>query len=675
MKTIKIIFGTHNSQPVGNFDSVIEGVYQRAYKPFLCILNKHPEFPVTLHYSGALFEWLEEKHPEFLMLLDEMVKRKQVELLGGGYYEPVLSMIPNADKLGQIEHLTTFIRSRFGKRPRGTWVTERVWEPNYASILKNSGIDYFFLDDIHFKAAGVDDDDLFYPYLTEDHGKIITVFSISKPLRYIIPYKEPIDVINYIKSLANEEGNRVVTIIDDGEKFGEWKGTYDRCYKVNWLSKFIELSMGSADCIIPIHPAKYLKMHACREKIYFPSMLYDEMMSWVLSPSRMQKLTEIRRKMSIKSDENGFLPAGLFKGFFCKYPESNLMYAKMMYVNINVNQIRNDKYKKKAAKTELWKGQCNHAYWHGKFGGIYLNHLRKEVYRSLIEAELLTRDKGIFLPSIISADFDMDGLNEYLYQGHKLNAYVHSKGGILFELDYLPRCWNYLDSFSRYIEYYHGYVERENGYDWYMRKAFIDHVFAPKTTNHSFKKMEYIELGDFINNTYECIAIDKENFELTLKRDGIVRMRGKLIPLRIEKKYIFKTTCIDVQYTLTNISDQAYDLFFGIEINLAFSYNNPDDFSISVIKNKKPIPLENGDFEVERIESIIIDDLHNNAIITLSSQKEFSLFSHPVETISQSIDTLDKIYQSTCFVTIWNISLTPFDTWTTVHHLSLKKKK
>jgi alpha-amylase/alpha-mannosidase (GH57 family) len=675
MKTIQMIFGTHNSQPVGNFDSVVEGVYQHAYKPFLCILNKHPEFPVTLHYCGALFEWIEEKHPEFLMLLDEMVKRKQVELLGGGYYEPVLSMIPNSDKLGQIEHLTTFIRSRFGKRPRGTWVTERVWEPSCASILKNSGIDYSFLDDIHFKAAGVDDHGLYYPYLTEDHGKIIAVFPISKPLRYIIPYKEPDDVINYIKSLATEEGNRVVTIIDDGEKFGEWKGSYERCYKENWLCRFIELVLESADCIVPVHPARYLKMYACREKVYFPSMLYDEMMDWVLSPSRSQKLAEIRRKMAIKSGENGFLPGGLFKGFFCKYPESNLMYAKMMYVNIFVNQIRNDKYKKKAAKTELWKGQCNHAYWHGKFGGIYLNHLRKEVYRSLIEAELLTRDKGLFLPSIISADFDMDGTDEYLYQGEKINAYVHSKGGILFELDYLSRCWNYLDSLSRYIEYYHGYMERENGYDWYMRKAFIDHIFAPGTTNHSFKKMEYIELGDFINNTYECTGIDKENFELMLKRDGMVRLDEKLIPLRIEKKYIFKTTYIDVQYTLTNISDQTYDLFFGIEINLAFSYNNTDDFCINIIKNKQAIPVDNGDSETEHIESVIINDLHNNATVTLSSQKEFSLFCHPVETISQSIDTLDRIYQSTCFVTAWNLSLAPEDTWTTVHHLSLKKKK
>ncbi|MBN1699601.1 MAG: DUF1926 domain-containing protein [Spirochaetales bacterium] len=675
MKTIQIIFGTHNSQPVGNFETVMEGIYQHAYKPFLCILNKHPEFPVTLHYNGVLFEWLEEKHPEFLMLLDEMVKRKQVELLGGGYYEPVLSMIPNSDKLGQIEHMTTFIRSRFGRRPRGTWVTERVWEPNYASILRNSGIEYVFLDDIHFKAAGIDDKDLFYPYLTEDHGKIISVFPISKPLRFIIPNKDPDEVVNYIKSLANEDGDRVVTIIDDGEKFGEWKGSYERCYKTNWLSRFMDLIADASDCIVPVHPTRYLRSNAVRDKIYFPSMLYDEMMDWVLSPSRTKRLSDVRRKVAVKSGENGFLPGGLFKGFLCKYPESNLMYSKMMYVNIFVNQIRGDKYKKKAAKTELWKGQCNHAYWHGKFGGIYLNHLRKEVYRSLIEAELMTRDKGMFLPSIITADFDMDGIDEYLYQGDKLNAYVHRKGGMLFELDYLPRCWNYLDTLSRSLEYYHGYRERENGYDWYMRKAFIDHIFSPAITPGSFKKMEYDELGDFINQPYECSRIDKENLELELSRHGTFRGDNENNGLLIEKKYLFKTSFIEVHYTLTNTSERPYEFFFGIEINLAFSYNHPEDFRITITGNGKTSTLGNGDAEAGNVESCVIDDLHNSTVITLNSTRSFSLFSHPVETISQSIETLDRIYQSSCFLATWNLSLSPQGTWNNVLRLSIKKKK
>ena len=147
MKSINLIFGTHNSQPVGNFDFIFEHAYQRAYKPFLSVVNKFPNFPIVLHYSGNLLEWMEEHHPEFLMLLKELVKRKQIEMIGGGFYEPILSLIPHSDKLGQIESLTTYIRVQFGKRPRGSWLAERVWEPSLASTLKNSGMEYIFLDD------------------------------------------------------------------------------------------------------------------------------------------------------------------------------------------------------------------------------------------------------------------------------------------------------------------------------------------------------------------------------------------------------------------------------------------------------------------------------------------------------------------------------------------------
>ena len=100
-------------------------------------------------------EWLEQMHPEFLTLLAEMVTRGQVEVLGGGYYDPILPLIPMNDKLGQLEKMTTLLRVRFETRPRGCWIAEKVWEPSLASVLRASGIDYTFVDDGQFRIAGV----------------------------------------------------------------------------------------------------------------------------------------------------------------------------------------------------------------------------------------------------------------------------------------------------------------------------------------------------------------------------------------------------------------------------------------------------------------------------------------------------------------------------------------
>ena len=154
MRKTRLVIGTHNHLPLGFEQEEAERSYQEAFKPLLAVLYRYPGFPVTLHYSGILMEWLEESHPEFLTLLAEMVRRGQVEVLGGGYYDPILPMIPMSDKLGQLEKLTTWLRVHFETRPRGCWIAEKVWEPSLAVVLRASGLDYTFLDDGQFRLAG-----------------------------------------------------------------------------------------------------------------------------------------------------------------------------------------------------------------------------------------------------------------------------------------------------------------------------------------------------------------------------------------------------------------------------------------------------------------------------------------------------------------------------------------
>jgi ferredoxin len=163
MKSIQLVFGTHNHQSEGDHPERYEEVYQAAYKPFLSVLNSYPGLPAVLYYSGPLLEWMEESHPEFLMLLDEMVRRRQVELLGGGFYEPILTMLPTSDRLGQMEKMTTYLRTRFGTRPRGCWLAHQVWEPNLVLSLRNSGMDFTFLEDQFFRNGGPGGDGLHIP--------------------------------------------------------------------------------------------------------------------------------------------------------------------------------------------------------------------------------------------------------------------------------------------------------------------------------------------------------------------------------------------------------------------------------------------------------------------------------------------------------------------------------
>ncbi len=661
MNKINIIYGTYNSQPVGVSHDTIEEAYQKVYKSYLSILNKFPSFPIVLYYSGVLLEWIEKNHPEFIMLLSEMVRRKQVELLTGGFYEPVLTVIPNTDRMGQIEKLTTYLRSRFGKRPRGNWLTERIWEQSHAYMLNTNGIEYTFLEDNCFEKTGLNKNEINNIYLTEDQGKTLIIFPLSEEFEKLIKTSKPEDIVKKIISLADPSGEKTVVLLLNGDDYGKSRESYNKYFKENWIEEFIKLLLKNDHIIKPEHPGRIIKYVIPRKKIYFPSTSSREMLRWSLPTNKAKHLAEAKKKHKFNKDIECFFNGGFFRQFFIKYPESNFMYSKMIYINILVNQIRRDKYRKKAAREELWKGQCSRAYWHGKHQGIYSNELRKNVYRSFIQAEKMTRSNGMFIPSIICVDFDMDGQNEYLYQDVDINAYVHVEGGIIFELDFIPEAWNYLDTFSRKEEIYH-----HNGvctFDDYLRKTFVDHFFETKSTVNDFNNKKTIEIGDFINSKYKIISLDREHFELVLQRDGFIKIDKEKYSISIEKKYRFSNTTIDVHYTIKNTDEKKINVWFGSELNLSFASNSEEHVSMfSFTQNeKKQIPLKQ--FSQDGVNKVALQDLYNNVLININSSNDFSLWSLPVETSSLYEGKIERLYQSSCFILKWLLELDPGSSW------------
>src|SRR5262249_46149144 len=129
---IYLLLVFHNHQPVGQFDHVNEHSTNVSYLPLIELLERHPHVKIGMHYSGPLLEWLKNFHAEVLERLRVLIARKQVEMLSGGYYEPVLAALPHEDKIGQIEKLNAEIGSIFGSHPVGLWLAERIWEPHLA---------------------------------------------------------------------------------------------------------------------------------------------------------------------------------------------------------------------------------------------------------------------------------------------------------------------------------------------------------------------------------------------------------------------------------------------------------------------------------------------------------------------------------------------------------------
>src|SRR5215470_12857859 len=87
-KTLLLAF--HNHQPDGNFDEVFAESYEQCYRPLVETLVGFPRVKCALHYTGALLEWIERNRADHFAQIRSLVERGQVELLGGGFYEPML---------------------------------------------------------------------------------------------------------------------------------------------------------------------------------------------------------------------------------------------------------------------------------------------------------------------------------------------------------------------------------------------------------------------------------------------------------------------------------------------------------------------------------------------------------------------------------------------------------
>ncbi|MBT3271778.1 MAG: DUF1926 domain-containing protein, partial [Spirochaetales bacterium] len=587
-------------------------------------------------------------------------------------YSTVLPLIPSSDRSGQIELLTTLLRRKFGKRPRGAWVTECVWEPGMPSSLKRSGMEYVFLDDSHFIGAGLRGDELYEPVITEDQGKAVLVFPISADMRLFPFRKDPAQVVDQIQSLSEDTGKRVITLIEDGECFGAWNGSGKTLYGEGWLVEFLESLRKLKGSVVSTRPGAWRIGEREYQKRYFPCTSYEEMMKWTLPVERRQEFDKLQRG-KLSKNSRAYLRGGYFRQFLSKYTESNLLYAKMMHAHVLVNQIRGDKSLKKAAREELWRGEDHSAYWHGKRGGIYSNPIRKAAYCSLISAEKMSRQRGVFRSHISTEDFDMDGLTEYLYHGNELNMYVHRNGGMAFELDYLSRPWNYLDTFTRKREYFQEIIDGGQVADPYPRKAFLDHFMRKDEQISNFDRMTHSELGNFLTMPYDVKECRRDHMELVFAADGLVGKNGSRIPVSIEKRYRMKRNSIVVEYGITNRGTAPVEECFGSEINLSFA--SMDELQLSIQKKDSEKSIKSRLLNAGGTVGFSAADQKNKVLVQGNFAEETELWIVPVEAVWLEQNGRNRGYQSTCFLPRWSINLNPGELWKTSIALSFTKNK
>lgn len=712
----------HSHQPVGNFDHVIEEAYQKAYGPFVRALLPHPRIRVSLHYSGVLLEWFEKHHPEFFNQLRELIGRGQVELIGGGYFEPILPAIPDADKLAQLCTMADYLRDRFGVTPRGAWVAERVWEPTLARPLAEAGVKYTVLDDTHFLAAGLETSQLRGAYITEETGAPLTLVPSLKALRYSIPFREPQETIHVLRQGIGQPG-ALFAVGDDCEKFGIWPGTFEHCHKNGWLERFLSALEEAHDWLETTTVSDFLATHPLLGRIYLPTASYPEMMEWALPfPASVEFRACLNETERMPNGERlrRFLRGGSWCNFLSKYPESNQLHKLMLEVSrrwhkvslkasaesvaavsslpsrapATVSDCRSavgtpppqQKEPLSQAHIHLLAAQCNDAYWHGVFGGLYAPHLRSALLRHLIRAESLL-DKiegGVNKDLVVSTcDFDTDGHEEVLVQDSVFGMVLRpADGGTISSLRLKSAKVELINSLARRPEPYHEMVRRQASsqaptsnnpasihervvskesnlaallrYDRYNRHAFRTYVFPGAKEWKDFENLCLEENEQLAGGPWNLLAQgEPKTFEL--EREAVFRSNGSDLPLKAVKVFTAKSTekawTIECRSSLSTPRTGHTPLALGIE--MVFNLLAPDAPDRYFLANEVRRPLEfRGEIDAP---SLALVDEWQHVKISVTGHPPPLWWITPVDTISRSESGFERVYQGSAIMAVWKI--------------------
>ncbi|HTK44812.1 MAG TPA: alpha-amylase/4-alpha-glucanotransferase domain-containing protein [Patescibacteria group bacterium] len=705
-RRISLALTLHNHQPIGNFGWVFGEVFDQAYQPMVEALGRHPGIRVGLHYSGPLLEWLRAERPAFITALRALVDRDQVEILGGGLYEPVLASLPERDRVGQLTRMADTVEATFGSRPAGAWLAERVWEPDVPTSLAAAGYGWTILDDAHLRAAAIPEDAMWGPYTTEDQGRLLRVFGTEQGLRYRIPFQDVEAVIDYLREHATEAGDRLGTMGDDGEKFGAWPTTYEHCWgKARWVERFFEALESNADWLTTVRPSDWLATNSPIGRAYIPTGSYAEMGQWALPPDESLAFTDaLHHAQETKAPEARWLRGAFWRNFQVRYREVNDLHKQMLRTSAKVESMPAGPARD-SALDHLYRGQSNDCYWHGLFGGIYIAHMRAATLAHLIAAEdAADRALGVSAGSEL-LDLDLDGRDELRLatEGEVVSIDLDEGGGI-GSWDVRAARHALAGVVRRRPEAYHATLRRHEAavaeaakgnvaagdapasihdrvqvkeaglaarlvYDEYERRSGLLRILPRDATPASWGAGGLGDLGDFVAGSFRIVRLDRDR--AIIARDGSATVDGVAYPLSIETEVAVGGGRLDPTMrwttTLRYMGERSVEVRLGSEwaLTMLGGGGNPQAWwEVSGGRTG-----HDGTGAAAGVETLRQGNSWLGLEVDTTVSPAADAWYAPIETVSNSEAGFERVYQGSALLLSWLVRLAPGERWSaTIEH-------
>lgn len=645
MSQVHICYSLKSSRIGPEQKEIFEKDYENVYKPAAKFLYSHPEFRMSFAFNGVQIDFLQKEYPEFIEILRELISRRQIEILGGGYYDPAFPLLFPMDRTGQIEFLTSTLRSVTGKRPRGITLCASIWDYSLVSCFYNCGMDYVLLDD----SLIPDEKQKFVPLIMSDKGKTISILPLYQEFKPGIQ-DDPRDYLNLIsKKIAKSSKNAPKPLKEcvKGLNIQFTHEEFQSLLRSGYLEKLYREISEKKDFFDFATPITLVKEAKLRIPVYIASGMSREVGQWGIELYR-----------AVKADRH--YPVSIYD-FFQIYPQSRALYDRMLYVSMLVNQSHGDKLRKTSAREKLWEAQNGDGFICTSKGAFVSATYRQQAYKKLTEAEKIARQCGEFKETFVSYDYTGDGLNEYICRMNKYFAVISLGGGAIRELDVLQNSGNFADNLNC-VKEFEGYDDN------YERGLFIDHILSEDEFN-AYIQNKPSGNGIFSKYIYSELDFSSQRKEVKLVAEAKFQNRQKI---SLKKKYVCYSSGMMIQYILKNESDELLKAKFAVESSFAQTNFNAKDFnafSLDIVTNGKRQEINtktssyelNDSGKLSDVEGIWVTDTDNNITFVFEPNESCGMSFNPIVFKRPEYTTGELIPAGMTFANtmFWDIVLTP----------------
>jgi alpha-amylase len=309
-------------------------------------------------------------------------------------------------------------------------------------------------------------------------------------------------------------------------------------------------------------------------------------------------------------------------------------------------------------------------------------------------------------------DFDADGMEEIEITSPKFAALIKpSGGGTLEALDFRPSAVTLINSLQRRVEAYHDRLRnvtraagrvasiheqtlaKEDGlehrlrYDRWPRHAFRLLLFSTGKTHADYETLQLEENAIFAGGNYQVEQATPHDVKLSLEGPLCHGIPGG-VPghkLRAVKGFQFgwHKKGSDVACSLdlarcgseSRVAENATPLQFmvGLEVVLNLLAPNVPDRYFEFAGNRQPLAWSG---VVEGSHLRVVDEWQDVAV-TIDAPGAIHLWVAPIETVSESEEGFERVYQGSQILAVWPVEMVPSDKWSgkTVLHVTAARQE